>query len=254
MNNISLLLLAKNEQDNLKEWGKWIHKLSIVNEIVVIDDESTDNTFKILKTLETKNLKINIFKRKLDDNFSKQRNYGINKCQNNWILCLDADEKPSPKTIDYLNKLSPKNGYNYSFKRNLIYFNHIISHGQCLNDCPIKLFNKNEGQFINKVHEVWDSPVFTINTGEIINHYSFKDLYSFLHKINFYSSLRSQELFEHQQNSGLLEIIFYPFFKFLDLYLLKLGFLDGTVGIIISLCFSLNSFLIRAKLWHLSQK
>lgn len=254
MNNLSLLLLTKNEQENLKEWGTWIHKLTSINEIVVIDDESTDDTLKILKSYATKNLKINIFKRKLDNNFSKQRNYGVSKCQNSWIFCLDADEKPSSKTIKYLNKLSPKAGYNYTFKRNLIYFNHPISHGQCLNDCPIKLFNKNEGKFINKVHEIWDSSVFTINTGEIINHYSFKDLYSFLQKINFYSSLRSQELFEQQKNSSLLEIIFYPFFKFLDLYLLKLGFLDATPGIIISLCFSLNSFLIRAKLWHLSQK
>jgi len=65
MNNLSLLLLTKNEQENLKEWGTWIHKLSTVNEIVVIDDESTDDTIKILKSLETKNLKVNIFKRKL---------------------------------------------------------------------------------------------------------------------------------------------------------------------------------------------
>lgn len=254
MNNLSLLLLTKNEQENLKQWGEWIHELTAINEIVVIDDESTDDTLKILKSFESKKLKVNIFERKLNNNFSSQRNFGISKCQNDWIFSLDADEKPSSETINYINKLSPKNGYNYTFKRNLIYLNQTISHGQCLDDCPIKLFNKNEGQYIKKVHEVWDSPDFTINTEKIINHYSFNELYSLLQKINFYSTLRSQELFEQQHYSSLFEIIFYPFFKFIDLYFLKLGFLDSTAGIIISLSFSLNSFLIRAKLWHLLQK
>jgi len=254
MNNLSLLLLTKNEQENLKEWGTWIHKLSTVNEIVVIDDESTDDTIKILKSLETKNLKVNIFKRKLDNNFSEQRNFGLSKCQNDWVFSLDADEIPTEKTINYINNLSLKNSQNYSFKRNIVYLNHPISHGQCLDDKPIKIFNRNEGKFLKPVHEIWQSSSNTINTQQIILHYSIKNLAAFLQKINFYSSLRAQELFIQKHHPSLWEIIAYPKFKFLDLYILKFGFLDGVPGIILSLSLSLNSFLIRAKLWHLSQK
>lgn len=254
MNKISLLLLTKNEQDNLKEWGTWINKLSVVNEIIAIDDESTDNTQKILKSFATKELSVKIFNKKLDNNFSSQRNFGLSKCQNNWVLFFDADEIPTEKTIKYINQLSLENGHNYSFKRNIIYLNHTISHGQCLNDFPIKLFNKNEGQFIHPVHEIWESTAETIESNNVILHFSIKNLSSFLHKINFYSSLRARELFEQNHHPHLWEIILYPKLKFLNLYFLRLGFLDGTAGIILCLSLSFNSFLIRSKLWHLSQK
>jgi glycosyltransferase involved in cell wall biosynthesis len=254
MPKISLLLLTKNEQDNLKEWGNWIHKLTCISEIVVIDDESTDDTLKIIKSFSSSKLSINIFKRKLDNNFSSQRNFGLTKCQNDWILFLDADEIPTPETIKYLNNLTPTNRHNYSFKRNIIYFNHSISHGQCLDDKPIKIFNKNEGKFIGPVHEVWQSSAGTIYTQQIIHHYSIKNLGSFLEKINLYSDIRAKELFDQKKKTSLWEIILYPKLKFINLYFIKLGFLDGVPGIILSLSLSFNSFLVRSKLWHLSQK
>lgn len=254
MPKISLLLLTKNEQDNLKQWEVWIHKLTCLSEIVVIDDESTDDTTKILKSFATQKLSINIFKRKLNNNFSNQRNFGLNKCLNSWVLFLDADEIPSPETINYITNLSPRNGHNYSFKRNIIYLNHHISHGQCLHDKPIKLFNKNEGEFINPVHETWQSNATTIYSHQIIFHYSIKNLNSFLEKINLYSAIRAKELFDQKKKASLWEIIFYPKLKFIDLYFLKLGFLDGVAGLILSLSLSFNSFLVRSKLWHLSQK
>ena len=254
MNNISLLLLTKNESENLKEWGTWIHELTAVNEIVVIDDKSSDDTSKILKSLSSNDLKINIFSRELNDNFSDQRNYGLTKCQNDWVLTLDADEKPTKDTISYINKLNLQKGQNYSFKRNIIYLGHTISHGQCLNDLPIKLFNKNEGKFVNPVHEIWESSSETTDTFQIIVHNSIKSLYSFLQKINFYSTIRAQELFDQKHHPHLWEIILYPKIKFLELYFLRLGFLDGTAGIIFNLAISFNSFLVRSKLWHLSQK
>lgn len=254
MPKISLLLLTKNEQDNLKKWGRWIHDLKHLSEIVIVDDESTDDTLKILKSFATPSLFINIYNRKLDNNFSAQRNFGLSKCKNDWVLFLDADEIPAPKTISYLNNLSPLNGHNYSFKRNIIYFNKTISHGQCLQDKPIKLFNKNEGKFIGPVHEVWQSSATTIYTQQIIHHYSIKNLSSFLEKINLYSAIRAKQLFDQKKKTNLYEIIFYPKLKFIDLYFLKLGFLDGIAGLILSLSLSFNSFLVRSKLWHLSQK
>ncbi|MFA5025244.1 MAG: glycosyltransferase family 2 protein [Candidatus Shapirobacteria bacterium] len=254
MNNISLLLLTKNESENLKEWGSWIYKLKMVNEIIAIDDESTDNTVKILNSLDSPELSVSVFFKKLNNNFSEQRNFGLTKCKNNWILSLDADEIPTEKTINYINKLSLEKGNNYTFKRNIVYLGRTISHGQCLNDLPIKLFNKDEGKFIQPVHEIWDSSAGTIDTNQIILHYSIKSLSDFLQKINFYSSIRAQELLDQKHRPHLWEIILYPKFKFLELYFLRLGFLDGTAGIIFCLAISFNSFLVRSKLWHLSQK
>lgn len=254
MSKISLLLLTKNEQDNLIKWGGWIHNLKCLSEIIIVDDKSTDNTLKILKSFASPSLSINIFNRKLDNNFSAQRNFGLSKCKNDWVIFLDADEIPTTETINYLNNLSPKNGQNYSFKRNIIYLNHSISHGQCLDDKPIKLLSKNEGKFVNPVHEIWQSSATTIYTNQTIHHHSIKNLNSFLEKINLYSDIRAKQLFAQKKRANLREIIFYPLLKFISLYIFKLGFLDGVAGLILSLSLSFNSFLVRSKLWHLSQK
>lgn len=254
MNNLSLLLLTKNESENLKEWGGWINKLTNLDEIIVIDDFSTDDTKKILKTFNSEKFSVKIFSRKLNDDFSSQRNFGISKCKNDWILSLDADEIPTTQTIEFINNLKPIIGHNYTFKRNIVYLGHKIYFGQCINDMPIKLFNKNEGQYINPVHEIWSSSAESIDTHQVVNHFSIKNLYLFLEKINHYSSIRANQLFMDGHRPQLWEIILYPKLKFLNLYFFRLGFLDGTAGIILSLVMSLNSFLIRAKLWHLSQK
>ena len=115
MNNLSLLLLTKNESENLKEWGNWIYKLTAVNEIIVVDDLSTDDTKKILKSFNSEKISVKIFSRKLNDNFSNQRNFGLSKSKNDWILSLDADEIPTTQTIDFINNLKPVIGQNYTF-------------------------------------------------------------------------------------------------------------------------------------------
>ena len=250
--NISLLLITKNESENLKANFNWLSICPIINELIVIDDNSTDNTKEVLKSLEAKTLKVKIFSRGLGNDFSSQRNFGLKKCENNWILWLDADEKPENKMIEFLNSFD-FSGSNYSFKRNDIFLGHQLKHGETSNLSFVRLFNKNHGSFKNRVHEVWQSSFPTINTNHHIFHCSHKTFYSLISKINFYTTIRSQELFDTKRTINILEIIFYPPGKFIQNYFLRLGFLDGTAGIIMALSMSFHSFLVKAKLWHLYQ-
>jgi len=250
--HFSLLLLTKNESENIKSNFNWLLKCPIINEIIAIDDLSTDDTRDLLKSLETKNLKINIFSRELGNDFSSQREFGIKKSKNNWILWLDADEKPKKEMINFLNSFNFSNA-NYSFKRRDIFLGHQLKHGETSNLSFVRLFNKKHGLFQNHVHEIWKSSLPTINTDHYIFHYSHKTFYSFISKINFYTTIRSQELFDNKIKTNIFEIIFFPLGKFIQNYFFRLGFLDGTAGIIMALSMSLHSFLVRAKLWHLYQ-
>ena len=122
--HISVLLLTHNEEKNLLKYWTWLDKAKRINEIVVIDDNSDDKTVEILKKLESKKIKVKIYVRGLNNNFSDQRNFGITKTTNNWIFWLDADEKPSTGLIRFLNHIGNLQYKNYAFKRNDVFINH----------------------------------------------------------------------------------------------------------------------------------
>jgi len=251
MSNISLVVLTKNEQENLSKWGEWIDKLTCVSEIIAVDDGSTDDTKKIIKSFESNNLTIKIFDRQLDGNFASQRNFAVSKATNNWILMLDADEIPSPKLINYLDNLNLNNNYCYSINRYLVYHNYVLYHGISATDKPVRLFNKNSGSFNLPVHEVLSTKNNIVNITAPIFHYSAPNLKTFLNKLNNYSTIRAQELFDAHVKVNLFDIIFYPKAKFIQYYFWHLGFIDGIAGLIISLSLSFYSFLVRSKLWRL---
>jgi len=251
MHNITLILLTKNEQENLSKWGDWIDKLIHINEIIVIDSSSTDNTKLILKSLESKRLKIKIFDKKFNDNFANLRNFAVKHAINDWILFLDADEIPSSKLINYLNKLNLDNNCCYSIKRYLVYLNKVVYHGVSTTDNPIRLFNRNSGKFTGLVHEVWATSNKQTTINFPIFHYSAPNLKTFLNKLNNYSTIRAQELFKQKTKVNLFDIIIYPTAKFIQYYFWHLGFVDGIPGVIICLSMSFYSFLVRCKLWQL---
>jgi glycosyltransferase involved in cell wall biosynthesis len=250
--HISILLLTKNEEKNLQTYWTWLDKSKTINEIIVVDNNSEDQTKEILKKLATKKIKVKIFERGLENNFSDQRNFGINKTTNNWVFWLDADEKPSKSLIRFLNHIDKLEYKNYAFKRNDIFLGYELKHGETANQCFVRFFNKKYGRFTGAVHEIWQTPKEIKQEKLHIHHYPHKSLKSFIKKINFYSSIRAQELFDQNQKGSLFQIIFYSKAKFIQDYFLKLGFLDSTPGIIMALGMSFHSFLVRAKLWHLS--
>ena len=81
---ISAVVLAKNEQKSL---AMCLKSLSFCDEILVVDDYSTDNTVEVAKKQNAK-----VIEHSLNNNFGAQRNFAIEKVNNDWILFIDADE------------------------------------------------------------------------------------------------------------------------------------------------------------------
>jgi glycosyltransferase involved in cell wall biosynthesis len=252
--SISLILLTHNESKNLENNFSWLDSCKRIKEIIVIDDNSTDNTVEIAKKLSGKNRLVKVFNRELAIDFSTQRNFAISKTKYNWTLWLDADEYPDKKLILFLNHIDKFKYNNYSFKRHDIFLKHELKYGETAYLDFTRLFNKKYGHFVGKVHERWQSKKIVKETEFVIHHNSHSTLKSFIQKINFYSDIRSQELFHQKVTTNIFEIIFFPIGKFLQNYFFRLGFLDGTPGIIMALSMSFHVFLSKAKLWHLYQQ
>lgn len=259
MNNsspkITLLLLTKNESKNISQNLNWLSNCKTINEVVCVDDFSSDDTVFKLKELSKRisHITFHVYQNSLNNNFSNQRNFALSKATNDWILWLDADEIPHTTLVDFLNSFIPTH-FAYSFMRHDIFLGHQLNHGETSHQHFTRLYNKKYGQFINPVHEIWQPTTPIFPTKLVINHYSHRNLTGFLQKINFYTDIRANQLFSQKTKTSIFQIILYPSAKFIQNYIFRLGFLDSTPGIIMALCMSLHSFLVRAKLWKLWQK
>ena len=141
---ISLSMIVKNEEKHLRECLESVR--DIVDEIVLVDTGSTDNTVKIAKEFEAK-----IFHFDWINNFAAARNFSLSNCKGDWILYLDADERLSEKSIKDLKLLTAN-------KKKAAYYCQVRSIDD-KNDRPslmsyVRLFaNDNEIKFEGAVHE-----------------------------------------------------------------------------------------------------
>lgn len=250
--NISAVVLTKNEEKNIVDC---LETLLFSQEIIIIDDNSTDRTLEIIHQYSQNHSNIKVFKRDLDGNFSAQRKFGIEKTSNDWILFVDADERITRElAAEIKENLSAPDFDGFLIPRIDFMWNKQFKHGETGNIALLRLFNKNKGGLKGKVHEVWETKNKVGHLTYPILHYPHPTISEFLKEINFYSSLRAEELYEKRIKSSLLTIIFYTKGKFLKNYIFKLGFLDGIIGLIHAILMSFHSFLVRGKLYLLWQK
>jgi len=168
------------------------------------------------------------------------------------VLFVDSDEVVSPELEREIREAVKDDQIaGYYLKRRDFVFGRELTHGETANVKLLRLAKKNAGVWRRPVHEVW---LVQGNTGTLtapILHYPHPNVAQFLSKINTYSSLNAQYLYASGIKPSLWQIIAYPKAKFLVNYVWRLGFLDGTPGVIVALMMSFHSFLTRAKLYFL---
>ncbi|GAB4219284.1 MAG: glycosyltransferase family 2 protein [Candidatus Microgenomates bacterium] len=243
----AVVLTKKIETKNFK---RCLKSLDFVDEIIVVVDKEN------IKYLNQQS-KIKIFYNHFNNNFSDQRNFGMAKAKGDWILFLDDDEEITYQLKKEIIKAlkSDHKHFAYYIKRRDFFWGREVFFGElkkARNNGIIRLVKKNSGCWHGSVHEE-----FKLNSNQylisrfsgFINHYPHQTLKEFINDINFYSSLRAEELKTIGKKTNIFEIIFFPFFKFILTYFIYLGFLDGPVGFVYSFMMSFHSFLVRAKLY-----
>ncbi len=242
---ISVVILTKNEEKNI---GESLASVQWADEVIIIDDYSTDETVSLAKRLGA-----SVYTRRMDGNFSSQRNFGLNKAKHPWVLFLDADERVSMELRDEIRETitSHRNRYaGYYLKRQDILFGKTLKYGETAGSSFLRLGRKDSGIWQGSVHEVWEVKGHIGMLHHPMSHYPHQTIAEFLLEVNFYTDLRAKELYHAGIRSSWFDIICYPAGKFLKNYLLLRGFLDGIPGMISALMMSFHSFLVRSKLWH----
>jgi len=239
---LSAIILTKNEEKNIKDS---LVSLRFCDEIIVIDDYSSDKTTEIAKSLGSK-----IYKRELKADFSKQRNFGLAKASGDWVLFLDPDERISKDlSEEILDKIKNKNINGYFFKRYDYLWGKKIKHGEIGTLRILRLAKRSAGRWARSVHEFWQINGKISTLKNPILHYPHQSLSEFISRINFFSDLHAKANFKEGKRSNLVKIIFWPIAKFIYGFFFKFGFMDGEVGFVVAIVMSMHSFLAWSKLW-----
>src|SRR5260221_14334529 len=120
---ISAVVIAKNEEKNI---ANCLANLAWCDEIIVIDDYSTDKTCVL-----TKKYGANIYKHHLNSDFASQRNFGLTHATGDWVLFVDADERISkPLSREILQKTEKTNYGGFYIKRRDYFLGHEIKYGE----------------------------------------------------------------------------------------------------------------------------
>jgi glycosyltransferase involved in cell wall biosynthesis len=246
---ISAVILTKNEEKNILNC---VESVSWCDEVLVIDDQSTDKTVDLVK-----NTKAKVFIHPKENDFAKQRNFGLEKAKGDWVLFVDADERVSSalwyEIMQHVN--ASIEGYSgFYIRRNDIVWEKELKYGETGNIKFLRLAKKGTGEWTGKVHEVWDIKGSTMQLNNPLEHYPHTTVEKFLREINYYTDIRAKELYKNKTKVFWGSIILFPLGKFFLNYIIKRGFLDGVPGLISALMMSFHSFLVRSKLWMLWQK
>ncbi|MCL5438711.1 MAG: glycosyltransferase family 2 protein [Patescibacteria group bacterium] len=252
MDKISVIILTKNEEKNIIDC---IESIKWVDEIIIIDDYSSDRTCDLVKSF--KDQKILIYEKRLENDFSAQRNFGLSKASGEWVLFIDADERVTPaltgEIMAIINDPLNKNAGFY-IKRTDVIWGKKLRYGEFKDIWLLRLGLKNKGEWRGKIHEKWNIKKKAGKLRNELIHYPHPNLEEFLNEINLYTDIRAEEIYQKKQKVRWWSVLFYPSFKFLLNYVCKLGFLDGIEGFITNALMSFHSFLVRGKLWLLWDK
>jgi len=220
----------------------------IADEVVAVDSGSKDGTLDILREFGAE-----VFFRRFD-NFVNQKNYLLSRCSCEWVLFIDDDEVVDDELRGSIRDAlrGDVDGYYVNVLTN--YLGRWIRHAW-YPDWHLRLARRERCRWVgDSVHESLkvDGKVGYLK-GNLL-HYSYPDVKTHIRKIDLYSSLFAEGAFERGKRFSLLKLLTSPFGSFIRRYILKMGFLDGFEGFVLSVMASYYSFLKYLKLWEIERE
>lgn len=201
----------------------------IVDEVIVIDAESMDDTILLAEQTDEK---VKTFV-KCWNGYGAARNYGADQAMYDWIFSLDADERCSPDLRQAIKNLQLKNRLTYQVRRKNIYKSEIIKHGFLAPEWKARLYNKSLAKWDDKsVHETLQPINHKLEYRKIegsLMHHAYKDQSDHREKLDRYAKLSVQSA-----KSSSMSFVWdrlAPMYHFCRAHFLKLGFLQTPYGI-----------------------
>jgi len=246
---ISAVLITHNEAENLPDCLASLQDW--VDEIVVVDNHSSDDTVRIAQQHGA-----NVLQTPDWPGFGLQKNRALDLATCDWVLSIDADERVTPELMAEIQSILATEPMltAYEIPRLSWYCGKFIRHAGWRPDFVLRLFERDSARFSDDL--VHERVVPTGNVGQLkhaLLHYSYRNFSQVLHKVNAYSSASAQQAFASRKRSSVAGALGHGAWAFFRTYVLRAGFLDGSHGLALSISNAQTSYYKYLKLWQMAQ-
>ncbi len=245
--SLSVVIIVKNEEKRIADC---LESVKWADEIVVVDDMSTDRTVEITRRYTDK-----VFQRKMEIE-GVHRNYAYSLAGNEWVLSLDADEKVSPELKDEIARVINEGTECSVFAiplRNYI-GDYWVRWGGWYPAYKDRLFRK--GHFRYEEVDVHPRPIYDGKCGRLkgdIIHYSYEDFSELIGSLNGQTSKEAQKWIATGRKMSLAKALWRAVDRLFRSFIAKKGYRDGVVGLMVALNGSFYQILSYAKYWELKR-
>ena len=241
---LSAVLITRNAAAVLDDC---LQSIAFADEIVVVDSASTDGTVEIAQRRGARVVQKEWL------GFGLQKQFAVDQARHDWVLCMDADERVSPKlAAEIQHALAAPVSPVYRMPRRNRFLGRWLSHGEGYPDWSPRLFNRLNARWSDDL--VHEKVLYAVTPGSLsgdLMHDSRDDLSSYLDRQNRYTTLAARQAFEQGRGGNMLHLLLSPVVRFIKFYLMRLGFLDGLPGLLHISIGCVNSYMKYAKLIEL---
>lgn len=220
---LSAIVLTRNEESNIAEC---LVSLSWADELLVVDSGSTDRTTALAEKHGAR-VVTHTFK-----DFADQRNFAMSQAKGDWVLFIDADERVTSELAEEMAGIlrGPAPLVVYALPRHTYFFGKRLRFSDARGDAPVRFFPRQQVAWAQPVHEriVTHLPLRKLKNPLL--HYTTRNLAHYKQKVRDYVPLELKTMNEKGVKPAWWKFLVMPPAKFVQLYFLKLGILDGIAG------------------------
>ena len=249
---LSAVISVFNGEKYLDECLK---SVSFADEIIVVNNSSTDKTLEIAQKYTDK-----IFTRPNNLMLNVNKNFGFSKATGEWILCLDVDERVTSELKKEIQNLELQNlelqiensANGYWVPRKNIIFGKWMEHTGWYPDHQLRLFKKDKGKFPEEhVHEMVKVEGKVGSLNEHIVHYNYDSISQFLQKLGtIYGPNEADQLIKKGYIFDWRDAIRFPVKEFLSRFFAREGYKDGFHGLMLSLLMAFYHLIVFSYIWE----
>ncbi len=245
--SITAVIIAKNEAEMI---AACIGTLSWCDEIILLNDTSTDQTAEIAEGLGATVITFS------SPSFAQLRNAALQHVKTQWVIYIDADERVTPELATEINQhIMNADHHVYSMSRKNLFLGRYLTHGGWGDDIVTRIF---ELEYLEKWSgDIHESPHYTGNPGMLLHgllHFSHRDIASGLQKSASWTQIEAELLYK----AGIPEVTLFTLIRkgsmeFIRRAILLQGYKDGSAGLVEAVIQAINRVLVYAQVWEKQQ-